>query len=928
MALTTTADDIEEASQNNPSELSTALGINVAAAKTGQANNTSLQSNCVYDCTIVKADQQTKALTVTIPDIGQLDNCTYISGAMAPMLGVEDVQLPAPGTSAILFHVGACNYVLPTLSGQPERKKVFRGRATARLKGDDMVHAASSKGFCTKRSKNKKQATIASRLAPSDVFPGESSRSNGLGVLVNFLMNLHQISAGGLAKIETHLFNDMVRIVSNYYVHHSCGGDEMIWSMGHPTWEQHFTSYQHEAEGKKEKTGELAKKGTAAWDPEETTQDRGGIYSATGRWRYSRYVGFLGDMIHYWVTSPTKVYSTFMEGAERAGNFRCWVGADGTYMLQAAAGIHMRVTRNIVIPELHKVWNDPELELKDEDLCDDLNDKYLKIWGKGPKWDDLLVSCWQMRHYLRYISTFHSLERFRQLADKHPQFCKVPTEAEAKPNEAAADEEDKKKHAQEWSHNGEGSVDVYPDGTIQLQSGGTMTITMNQGNIQIAAPGNIELKAGHTLSLSGKFVSIQSALDMELVSLFGKFTTKAVTAWKALCSKGRLWLKSDAPWQGRSGNQTSNVDGDDESPLQDMQNRAELNKYSVVIEAPSGAILSKSMMENVVHSDSGDTFLQAISGKTAVLANRQLQLECTGGQYEPPEAGGGSGGGGSSSPGDPEDKGRTEKGKPASDAERPAKHEVGSILIKGTQVGVDSQIIAMDTPKFKINRSLLIREARIDYRGNLFMQGKAQINDAVTIGGGILINGGIRAMGGYISKVQEHVAKFEDMEPAELDEVNPEDEQCDKLIEEAKKALPTADAAFIEPELTGPFKNWSLRDWDVMSGTKVAYWRSYKQAPYEDAIAHDGYDDATEFVEVKPGSEAQGGNRTSSKAPWPGKRGKFFKFNGNMDTITVASGNAFSDNDIKGVKDMQAVQYSWHVLKTSTDPVLFKRTTD
>jgi hypothetical protein len=42
----------------------------------------------------------------------------------------------------------------------------------------------------------------------------------------------------------------MVRIVDNYYAHHHCGGDTLIWSNGTNNKEDHFTPYVYEAAGK------------------------------------------------------------------------------------------------------------------------------------------------------------------------------------------------------------------------------------------------------------------------------------------------------------------------------------------------------------------------------------------------------------------------------------------------------------------------------------------------------------------------------------------------------------------------------------------------------------------------------------------------------------------------------------------------------
>ena len=66
----------------------------------------------------------------------------------------------------------------------------------------------------------------------------------------------------------------------------------------------------------------------------------------------------------------------------------------------------------------------------------------------------------------------------------------------------------------------------------------------------MSAANNIELKAPGTISIIGRDVSIQAKRVLELVSHTGSIVSKAKTCWKALCERGRLWLKSDMPAGG------------------------------------------------------------------------------------------------------------------------------------------------------------------------------------------------------------------------------------------------------------------------------------------------------------------------------------------------------------------------------------------
>lgn len=900
----------------------TKVGVeNKTAKSTKQENVVALQAGCLYSCVVTGVDTQRRRFTVITEGGVEVPDCEYAAGTMAPLFGVENVSLPSPGVTAVLWHTGTTNYVMGVASSRKVAPDEFKGRAGARLKeSNDAIIPGLSDKSTVKRGDKKLDGNI-SAPAPGDTFPGERVEQNGLGTVVRMLLNMQQVSAGGLAKIEACLTNDMIRIVDNHYVHHTCCGDTETWSVGRTTMEEHATGYQYEADGMLKEQDASAPVESIAFDPIACTKSKGGEYSATGRWRWSQYKGFLGDMIHQWVTSPTEVYSTFMDGARRAGNFRSWIGADGTYMVQAAAGIHFQVTPWIIIPEIKKAWNDPEIDI--EEAMGKLDKAYLQIWGKGPDWTDLLTSCWQMNTYLRYISEIHSLERWRQLEKATDgKFCKVPYETDTKLNESAANEDDKEAAAGgNHPHKGQASVDIYPDGSIALQAGSTMTIVMNQGNIQIACPGNLELKAGHTVSISGKFVSLQSTLDMEIVSMCGKLVTKARTAWKALCEKGRLWLKSDAKWHGQVGN-NGGSDGDGgNSPTGDNQNAIELNKYGIFIDAPQSGVLTFANKDIVTHSRAGDVFMQTEKGKAAVIGRQQVQLISEGGDYKVEKgkfADEVAAGGGEST-----DKGKYERGGDCEEGERPT-DRVGSILIRGDKVGFKTEVIGMTASKVKVNDSLLIKEGQIDYKGGVVMDGRLDVRAGIRSAGSIELGGGVRAVGGFMDRMGQHVGEDPEMDPPDIDKADTEDKQCDELRKEARKLAFEKDAAWHMPEITGPYMLWQMRDWSCTASSPTD-WHTYKKAPFQVQYELGGYDPELQLVQQLPvHGIPQGGERTLSKAPWPGASWTMCYPEDTAPSLQQRAG------DVKFPATMASGTYYTHVLKdapSSNVAVLYKYNT-
>lgn len=546
---------------------------NTSAELQGTSNTAALAYNCIYEGVVKNVDFAAGLVAVKVEGT-MIDNCRMMNAAVGSYIGVQDVGFPMVGSTVLVARCPGCTYVIGGELLIGTSKKHWAPPATGNI-AYDVLAVETALADLTKATTIPQANGLK---LPIDMFPGEWEKSTGVGPAIRLLNNLAQFDSGSLAKIEVHLMNDMVRILDNYFAHHHVGGDELIWNAKYSTWESHFTPYPHEAEGKIDENEEVAEKEENAFNQENKCKPDS--YSATGRWRKSTYIGFLGDMIHEWITHPTEVASTYMEDADRATNYRQWVGSDGTYMMQASGGIQLEVNHNIICPTVLTTWNDMNLKLHEQ--MENLDDSFLKIWGEGPDWEDLQVSCWQMRAYLRYIPLWHSLARWKQLEDAG--YCVIPTQEEAPEANPSAGEEDRKNVTGEEPYKGYAAINLSPAGTITITNGSRCSIIIDRDNIQIAAAGNLELKSGGTLSLSGRNVIIQSADNMEISSFFGGIIAKARTTFKTLVEKGRIWFKTDMD------------PDDDEDPYYPLDDRdapeVEKNVYGIIMDAPRSSILN------------------------------------------------------------------------------------------------------------------------------------------------------------------------------------------------------------------------------------------------------------------------------------------------------------------------------------------------
>lgn len=549
---------------------------NVASQAKGSDAVTTLHVGGLYPGVVNAVDLVAGTMQVRVQGF-IISNCKFAAAVGASYLGVSTVNLPPRDSNVLLWYWPDGSYVLGT--GAKYIDSSFNPPAT----GDeqfDVLEKGPSLGVTAKKDK---RVIAPGPTLPIDMLPGEWAMDTGIGPVFRLLYNFAQMSAGDLAKIEVHLINDMVRVVSNEFRHHSVGGDDLIWSDGwHNNHETHFTSYSFEAEGKQEENESFAEEGDGKYK-NLTEDDEPNKYNATGRWRYSTYLGFLGDMVHTWITRPTEVLSNTMEDAFRGCNFRQWIGQDGTFFIQSGMAVQIEVNPFQVVPAIIKGHNDPTFNPQDQQLK--LESSFLKIWGNGPDWKDLKVSCWQMRTYLKYIPLWHSLARFKQMEQN--QYCQIPTEDEVPEFMPNAEEEDKQQVNS--SADGKPEIKGYAaiamdiTGNISLISGDHTSVIMSNGSIQIACPGNLELKAGGTVSIQGKEMILHAAKDIEFMSFFGGIYSKARTCLNYLCEKGRLWFKSDAK-----------EDDDDagDYPLSDEQPEAQIKKYGIIFDTAETKILA------------------------------------------------------------------------------------------------------------------------------------------------------------------------------------------------------------------------------------------------------------------------------------------------------------------------------------------------
>lgn len=371
---------------------------------------------------------------------------------------------------------------------------------------------------------------------PNDLLEGEFEISNGLGVAVQLLHGLAMLKAGDRAKVETSLLNDMVRIVSEVFKHHSAFGDMQIYNDGRINVRFDGTNYEHEAWGSMDKNSPHKFEHATV---NGNKVDLEGLID-TGRWRYSHFLGHLGDFIHMFVTDPTTALSNIADDALRSGKAHVHINSDGSMLLQSVAEIALERVCRIVTPVEKKRWDDPEGDKRAD--FEDFSKDPLRTWKFIP--GKVHHTVYQLREYARWLSGFHAYARFRQQSEDWD----VPTENSVPTPTWSCEEQDK-----EAVFTGASSIDAYAvirimrDGSIVLWDGAGSSVCLSHGDVSISSVRNTRIDAGGDVSITaGNSIFMKARDSVEITASTGSFITKARASWKALCELGSIWLKSDA----------------------------------------------------------------------------------------------------------------------------------------------------------------------------------------------------------------------------------------------------------------------------------------------------------------------------------------------------------------------------------------------
>lgn len=480
--------------------------------------------NTILEAEVYGRQDDTGTFTVKLIDSGRLiNNCEWAVGHFSALLGVQTKYIPEKGSRVLLIN-GRSPLIVATL---PSRARINTDLKMLQENNRPGVEAYSA--FET--------AALGSET-PVDLLEGELDITNALGAGIRILTTIAQLNAGDRAKVETHLLDGLVRVVSEAFQHFSCFGDFQVYNDGRLNSRIDGTSYEHEAWGVLEPNAERA---AISADGKINFAD----IAETGRWRFSEYIGFLGNFVHRIVSDPTETLGEFADTAIRSGKGRQQIMNDGTILMQSVSEICLERVCRIPVPIEKKKHDDPEGTLRTE--FGSLNSDYLKLWSGFRDEEQLLTSAFRLREYARWLNTYHSFSRFLQLKEEGKDWDLKTEDQTPEPSWFNKEKDVEDANSGLESYHSYACIRILRDASIVLWDGSGSSITMSRGDIICSAARDLHLKAPGSIHVrAGNHLHMVARRNIHLLSAFGGITAKARTWIDALCEAGSIWLKSDA----------------------------------------------------------------------------------------------------------------------------------------------------------------------------------------------------------------------------------------------------------------------------------------------------------------------------------------------------------------------------------------------
>lgn len=509
-----------------------------------------------------------------------LKNCHWAEDTILGLIGARHGSMPTPGTRVVVL-VSKPNFIIKTLpNDMPDAKGGKVQSITGQL---DFLKELNIED--TDEGSNDR------RPLPADLLPGEESWSLPTGPAMQLLYTMARLQGSSRAAVETHLLDDLVRIICERYEHlSSLGKLEVINDGGGPSVVFKAASLTHEARGNLDVSEPEAEVSNNKVDAESLADIL--------RHRFVSYMGYLGDFLNLIVCDPDDTVKGYL-AQQNSGKFRAHTGQDGTLLLQSTAEIILERTVTIPIPIQNHELDDPEGDTRQmiEQAVrkgGERLDTMLQRWEWGKRNERMHLLPYQLREYARYISQLHSWGRLLGRENDFTMLSESETDQPTWDN--GQDDVIRANKARDSASylNTYSTIRMMRDGSIMLMDGWNSSIIMSTGDVRFSALRDLDCEAGRDIRMTaGRNFYAMARRHMELGAMVGQMSLRGRTGIQALAEWGPIWLKSDAP-DINDPAYGDKAKTKDDQPDPELDPAPEKHEFGIILDVPQSSVLALS----------------------------------------------------------------------------------------------------------------------------------------------------------------------------------------------------------------------------------------------------------------------------------------------------------------------------------------------
>ena len=591
----------------------------------------------LYSGTIVSYLKGNEYFKVVFTDEGAETfevQCIWAAGYFSSILGFNMNYVPEIGTEVTVFYPGGgVGYII---GSTPETTYINREGMARRIgTGGKLEQTNSSYGkqgiFEHLRQKWAGGNTsdfdplnsFSGTTPPSDLVEGEFDMSNAMGVGLQLIKHFAILKGGDFAKVEACVIDDMVRIVSHTFRHFSSFGDYKIYNDSgrlNVVWDG--TTNDWESYGKESPNEPRVE--TNGKDIVDIESDK---FQNLAKWRFSSYIGFLGDFINLFVTDKLEAVPP-EEHLERSGKGRFHVNEDGSVVVQSVSDIVLERVCRIPVPLqlLPEHDADGDGEQTNGELPFPSDQEPIKAWDWNASGgvDKSFWCVYQLRDYGRWFSNYYTKARFHQLKLD----WRVPPESEVKePKRKDSDEVDKRQAnagIPETYYDVYSAIRLYRDGSVSVTDGYENSITLSESGISVSSATNLQLEAAGSVNIvAGRDFNVIAKNSVDLSALSGGMSLRSETFLQQFCKLGGILLETET-FTG------PNIWNDDAIDTPDAQQLDPSKIGGIVLWSKNSSLRLLSKMDMGLRSENGFQIftgnVQLWDSEAPMLFNKQLLL--------------------------------------------------------------------------------------------------------------------------------------------------------------------------------------------------------------------------------------------------------------------------------------------------------------